>query len=104
MNPSVFPYDFCLFWKGTMYGYLYCENEGLERLPDDVVFVLNLNINIENMHASWLHAQDDSCMRMSRASLALIFQKYIYVVIKSYIFHFNISQVNLISDWALNQP
>ena len=35
-----------------MYGYLYCENEGLERLLDDVVFVLNLNINVENMHAS----------------------------------------------------
>ena len=26
-----------------------------------------------------------------------------YFLIKSYIFHFNISQVNLTSDWALNQ-
>ena len=99
-----------------MYGYLYCENGGLERLPNDVGFVPNLNINVENMsflyfwnltcarrlglhaHASWLYTQDDSCVRMPRASLALLFQKYIYLVIKSYIFHFNISQVNLISN------
>jgi len=36
--------------------------------------------------------------------MALFFQKYIYLLIKSYIFHFNISQVNLTSDWTLNQP
>ena len=36
--------------------------------------------------------------------LGLIFSKKIYVLIKSYIIHFNISQVNLTSDWALNQP
>jgi len=35
------------FFKGTMYGYLYCENGGLEQLPDDVGFVLNLSINVE---------------------------------------------------------
>ena len=32
------------------------------------------------------------------------FQKQIFAHLKSYIFHFNTSQVNLISDWALNQP
>ena len=33
-----------------MYGYLYCENGGLEQFPDDVKFVSNLNINAENLH------------------------------------------------------
>jgi len=32
-----------------MYGYLYCENEGLERLLVDVGFVLNLNINAKKI-------------------------------------------------------
>ena len=32
-----------------MYGYLYCENRGLEWFPDDVGFVLNLKINAENL-------------------------------------------------------
>ena len=32
------------------------------------------------------------------------FYKKIYLLIKIYIFHFNISQVNLTSDWALKQP
>ena len=36
--------------------------------------------------------------------LAFIFQNYIFSSLKSYIFHFNISQVNLQSDWALDQP
>ena len=49
-------------------------------------------------------AQADSCVRITRVSLALFFQKYIYTLIKSYIFHFKISQVNLTSDWALKQP
>ena len=30
------------------------------------------------------------------------FQKYIFAHLKGYIFHFNSSQVILISDWALN--
>ena len=30
-----------------MYGYLYCENGGLKRLPDKMGFVPNLNINAE---------------------------------------------------------
>ena len=32
------------------------------------------------------------------------FFKNRFFLIKSYIFHFNISQVNLTSDWILNQP
>ena len=44
------------------------------------------------------------CVRKSRVSLAFIFQKQIYLLIKSYIFHFKISQVNLEFDWALNKP
>ena len=56
------------------------------------------------VYASWLHAQADSCVRMPRVSLALFFQRQIYLLIKSYIFHFSISQVNLTSNWTLNQP
>ena len=33
-----------------MYGYLYCENGGLEWLPEDVRFISNLSINAENLH------------------------------------------------------
>ena len=44
------------------------------------------------------------CVRRLRVSLAFIFQKQIYLLIKNNIFHFNISQVNLEFDWALNQP
>ena len=50
-----------------------------------------------------LCVQVDSCMRIARVSFGLIFQKLIYLFTKSYIFHFNTSQVNLTSDWALNQ-
>ena len=32
-----------------MYGYLYCENRGSELLLDDVRFIPNLNINVENL-------------------------------------------------------
>ena len=53
---------------------------------------------------SCLRAQADSCIHIARVSLALFFQKQIYLLIKSYIFHFNISQINLTSNWALNQP
>jgi len=49
INFSVFPWDFFVFLKGIMYGYLYCENGGLEWLPDDVRFVLNLSLNAENL-------------------------------------------------------
>ena len=48
VNFSVFPYDFCVCFQGTMYGYLYCENGGLEWLPEDVRFISNLSINAEN--------------------------------------------------------
>ena len=40
----------------------------------------------------------------SESFLGLTFLKYIYLLIKSYIFHFNISQVNLTFNWAQNQP
>ena len=43
-NLSIFPWNFYVFLKGTMYGYLYCENRGLEQLLDDVGFVPNLNL------------------------------------------------------------
>ena len=46
---------------------------------------------------------DLKMMWNSFQTLALLFQKRIYSLIKSYSFHFNISQVNLTSDWALNQ-
>jgi len=63
-----------------MYGYLYCENKGLERLPNNVGFVLNLSINAENLHffmflESYIRAQDRAYVRMPRASFALLFQK-----------------------------
>ena len=84
-------------------------------------FVSNLNINAENLSCivsriryaraiSSLRTQAKSCVRklilvhIARVSFGLIFQKYIYLLIKSYIFHFNTFQVNLTSDWALNQP
>ena len=44
VNLNVFTWDFCVFLKSTMYGYLYCENGGLERLPNGVGFVPNLNL------------------------------------------------------------
>ena len=46
-----------------------------------------------------LHVQVDSCMRIVRVSFGRIFQKKIYLLIKSYIFHFNTSKVNL--TWVL---
>ena len=85
-------------------------------------FIPNLNINVENLpcFGFWkslcmhkiepasacrkLHVQVVSCVFIARVSFGLVFQKLIYFLIKSYIFHFNTSQVNLISNWALNQP
>ena len=79
-----------------MYDYLYCENGGLERLPDNMGFVPKLNINAKNLHfflmflEPHMRMQDCAYVCMSRASLALFFQN-IYLLIKSYIFHFTIS-------------
>ena len=39
-----------------------------------------------------------------RDTLNIYFQKQIFAHLKIYIFHFNTSQVNLISNQALNQP
>ena len=92
-----------------MYGYLYWENWGLEQLPNDMGFIPNLNINVENLPffniSRTLHARVETSLRAHvKGLLGLLFQKYIYLLIKSYIFHFNISQVNLTSDWTPNQP
>jgi len=78
-------------------------------------FAPNLNINAKNLPClvfgicytcacRKLRVQVDSCVHIVRVSLASLFQKKIYLLIKSYVFHFNISQVNIASDWALNQP
>ena len=80
VNLSVFPWDLCLFCKYTMQDYLYCENSGLERLPDDVGFVPNLKINAKILPYLYfwnplycarlcLRAQTDSCMCILRVSL-----------------------------------
>ena len=72
------------------------KNGGLERLTDNMRFVPNLNINAENLHfflmflELYMRMQNRSYVRMSRASLALFFQN-IYLLIKIYMFHFNIS-------------
>ena len=44
VNLSVFSWDFSVFLKGIMYGYLYRENRGLEWLPDNVEFIPNLSL------------------------------------------------------------
>ena len=72
-------------------------------------FIPNLNIDAKNMSCIvfWkllcvrksrpvyickkLRVQANSCMRIARVSFGLIFQKLIYFLIKSYIFHFNTS-------------
>ena len=65
-----------------------------------------------------MYAQVQACMRMNhgracRLILACTYRRFLwpllsknkfYLLIKIYIFHFNISQVNLTSDWALNRP
>ena len=115
MNLSVFPWDFSVFLK------IY-HSVKIGVWNDSQTMWDSFSINAENLPylCFWnllcmrkivptcackkLCAHTDSCVRIARVSLALLFQKYIYLLIKSYIFHFNISQVNLTSDWALNQP
>ena len=95
---------FCVFWKGTMYGYLYYENGHLERLPNNVGFVPNLNINVENlhfyvsktllgctnsclcMHALRLRMQVHACVRRSRDFFSLSFPKVYFLLIKKLFF------------------
>ena len=43
------PINWILGHKPQQYGYLYCENGGLKRLLDDMKFVPNLNIIVENL-------------------------------------------------------
>ena len=98
------------------------KKRGLEQSLDDVGFVPNLNINAKNLpclgfwKSLYVHkitptyvcrkprTQADSCVRIARVSFGLIFQYLIYLLIQSYIFHFNTSQDKLTSNWALNQP
>ena len=49
VNLSVFPWDFCVFLKDTMYDYLYCENGGLEWFPVWDSFQ-TLVFNTKNVH------------------------------------------------------
>ena len=46
-------------------------------------------------YASGLRVQVRACMHRPRVSMAFYFPKIIYFLIKSYIFYFNTSQVNL---------
>ena len=50
-----------------------------------------------------LRTQVVTLVRGPRATLVIYFHKYIFVNLKSDIFHFNSPQVNLI-DWTLNWP
>ena len=47
--------------KGTIYGYLYCENEGLERLLDDVGFIPHLNL-MQNNYISYASKTLPACV------------------------------------------
>ena len=49
-----------------------------------------------------LCTQTAAHVRGLRAILVILFPKIDFCSFKSYIFHFNTPQVNLISDWALN--
>ena len=82
------------------------------------LYVLNTSVfNAENLPfyvSETLVAYANLCLRKPNVSLCLrtqtmgflwpLFFKKRFVLIKSYIFHFNTSQVNLTYDWALNQP
>ena len=80
------------------------KNKGFERLPNNVGFVTNLSINAKKL--SYLYFWDSLCVRKivpACTSRFLCthsegFQKEIYFLIKSYIFYFSISQVNLTSN------
>ena len=83
-----------------MYGYLYCENGGLEWLLDDVGFVQNLSLQCKKFAffmflKPYLRAHAHVAYAGRGFSLAFIFQKPIFRSLKIYIFHFNTSQVNL---------
>ena len=89
------------------------KNGGLEWLPKDMGFIPNLNINTENLSflCFWnltyvrklvpaytclrLRMQVHACVHRPRAFFGLSFPKYIFCSLKSYIFYFNTSQVNL---------
>ena len=122
VNLSIFLWDFCVFSKMYHVRHFIVWKRGFKRSPDNMGFISNHNINAKNLHCLgfWKslcmhkiklayacrkpHMQADSCVHIVRVSFALIFQKFIYSLIKSYTFHLNTSQVNSTSDYALNQP
>ena len=53
-----------------IYIYIYSQNGGLEQLLDDVRFVLNLSINVENLH--FLCFWNTTCMRKIGLACACI--------------------------------
>ena len=86
-----------------MYGYLYREKWGLKQLPDDgdsfqTLTLMQKTCIFFNVSGT-LHAHGRLCLRVHvEGFLGFIFPKKIYLLIKGYIFHFNISQFNLISN------
>ena len=54
----------------AIYIYIYSQNGGLEQLLDDVRFVLNLSINVENLH--FLCFWNTTCMRKIGLACACI--------------------------------
>ena len=60
---------------------------------------------MKHAYANLEHVCSYTCMRTYTLGFYWpLFSKNRFLLIKSYIFHFNTSQVNLTSDWALNQP
>ena len=122
VNLSIFPLGFLCVLKKVLYMAIYivkmevgttpkrCEihSKSQSLMQKTCLFYVSGTLHTcagsgMRVHALWLHLQADSYVHRQRASLALLFQKQIYLFIKCYIFHFNISQVNLTSNWALNQ-
>ena len=80
-----------------MYGYLYCENEGLEWLLDDIGFTPNLSIDVEKYvsYASetlpicpgaCLHIKVHAYICMPRVSFDLYFSKIDFLLNKKLYF------------------
>ena len=94
----------------------------LERLPNNVGFIpsvshyckilsflilLNPSCIRKNMPAYTcfsLHTQAATHICRPRATLVILFPKIDFYSFRKLYFHFNTSQVNLISNWALNWP
>ena len=117
---------FYVFLKATMYGFIQCENRGLEHLLDNVGFTPKSIFNAKKLvfHSFWnpnmhmhvrlcirMHTQSLSmrahtcvCVRMPQGFLCLYFSKIAHPIHnKSYIFPKTVSSSQFQSDWALNQ-